>query len=94
MLIDSEKANEMQSSLDAVFNRLPQHFQTKPMRLEMAKAIIRSMEDSPCGYRKAAEEAVLLMFDRPEQAVKNRVKLAPFAELISAAEPGHRRAPP
>ena len=94
MLIDSDKANKMQSSLDTVFNRLPQHFQTNAMRLEMAKAVVRSMEDSPFAYQKAAQEAVLFMFDTPEKALRNRVKLAPFAETISAAEPAGQRPPP
>lgn len=93
VLIDSDNANKMQSSLDTVFNRLPQHFQTNAMGLEMAKAVVRSIEASPGAYQKAAQEAVLFMFDTPEKAVRNRVKLAPLAEAISTAEPAGRRPP-
>ena len=79
MLIDTRKADEMQSALDETFGRLPRHYQTSAIRLEMAKAIVRAENDGARSYRKAARAAVLVMFDSPEKAVRNRYKLAPFA---------------
>ena len=79
MLIDSKKADTMQSALDDVFTHLPHHYQTSAMRLEMAKAIVQADDRGSHNYRKAARAAVRAMFGSPEKAVRNRTKLAPFA---------------
>lgn len=84
MVIDSRKADEMQSALDEVFVSLPRHFQTEAIRLEMAGAVVRAEAGDMRGYRKAARAAVLAMFDSPEKAVRNRYKLAPFAGTAPA----------
>src|SRR6184192_87516 len=46
MLLDSEKANEMQAAVDAVFARLPKTFKTKETRIEIAKNVVRSEDRS------------------------------------------------
>ena len=79
MLIDSEKADAMQSALDDVFTHLPHHYQTSAVRLEMAKAIVDAEDAGLHSYREAAAAALRAMFDTPEKAVRNRTKLAPFA---------------
>jgi uncharacterized membrane protein len=84
MLIDSQKADAMQSALDDVFTHLPRHYQTNAMRLEMAKAIIDADDEGLCNYREAARAAVRAMFDSPENAVRNRGKLAPLAGSSAA----------
>lgn len=83
MLLDTDKAEEMQAALDEVFERLPAHFQTRAMRAEMAKAIVRGKRRNRRGYKAAAEQAVFAMFDSPEKALRNRQKLAPLAEALS-----------
>ena len=84
MLIDSKKADAMQSALDDVITHLPRHYQTNAMRLELAKAIIRADDAGLRNYLEAARAAVREMFDSPEKAVRNRTKLAPFAGSSAA----------
>jgi hypothetical protein len=71
MLLDSEKANEMQAAVDAVFARLPKIFKTIETRNEIAKNVVRSDGE----YHEAARKSVLGMFASIDRAIENRGKL-------------------
>jgi hypothetical protein len=72
MLLDSEKANEMQAAVDAVFARLPKIFKTIETRNEIAKNVVRSEGE----YHEAARRCVLGMFASIDRAIDNRERLA------------------
>jgi hypothetical protein len=74
MLLDSEKANEMQAAVDAVFARLPKIFKTEDTRNEIAKDVVLSEGK----YHEAARRSVLRMFATVDRAIENREKLATF----------------
>ena len=72
MLLDSEKANEMQAAIDAVFAHLPRVFRTKETRIEIAKNVVRSEGE----YHEAARRCVLGMFASIDRAIENKENLA------------------
>ena len=72
MLLDSEKANEMQAAVDAAFARLLKIFKTEETRNEIAKNVLRSEGE----YHEAAPRCVLGMFASIDRAIENREKLA------------------
>ena len=74
MVIDSEKAREMQAAVDGVFAHLPKAFRSDDIRNEIARNVARSAGN----YEDVARQSVIGMFATVDKAIENRTKLAGF----------------
>jgi hypothetical protein len=85
MLLDSEKANEMQSAVDRVFAGLPDALKTIEVRTEIAKVVVQSTGDYELAAFKALMDDQLL-----RRLVLNPETVAVFVNELLATRGGRR----
>ena len=77
METNSDLTEEMRAAVDAIFARLPAHYQTEVIKAEIVLAVVRSKGVGRAACEAAARSGVVEMFASLDRVIARRGKLVP-----------------